>query len=266
MRADSRLGRIVAALASPAADRTSLPSRGIRADSWLGRLIGALARAPVLSHAEGSPVAAPTSVGSVIDRQSKIARGLGDDYRSGKDSPTDPGIPLGRGTQPSVLSQVHVARTDETATVPADAPLRLSEGQARLLALVARKSDVKLELQIVDQHRIYMASVVASLFTAAQAADPNSKMGQILDYRMKQINAADAQLERMSRRLGEMLVAIQGDIDDIQRRIADNIHASIPNVDISERLENKIKQELSTMDEELSELLRTARQIGADYL
>ena len=105
----------------------------------------------------------------------------------------------------------------------------LGASQARLLMLTARKSDIELQLQFINQARLQLANMVSSLFMR-QGQQPDLTPGS---PQANQINAAEAALqqkdkyfEMMSKQLDTQHQAVQTEIDSVQKVISKNIESS----------------------------------------
>jgi hypothetical protein len=102
----------------------------------------------------------------------------------------------------------------------------LGASQARLLMLTARKSDLELHLQFVNQARLQVANLVSGLFSRQSNLDPGSPDSQRLNASISAIQERDKSLELESKRLDTQHQAVQTEIDSVQKVISKNIDSS----------------------------------------
>jgi hypothetical protein len=104
----------------------------------------------------------------------------------------------------------------------------LGASQARLLMLTARKSDLELQLQFVNQARMQLANMVSALFMQQSQPDlnPGSPQSQQLTAAESSLQAQDKRLELMSKQLDTQHQAVQTEIDSVQKVISKNIESS----------------------------------------
>lgn len=98
--------------------------------------------------------------------------------------------------------------------------------QARLMALIARKSDLELEAQFIGQHRLYLANMTSGFFNMQAKLDPMSEAAKVLDARVKQLQQADKILEMHLRRIDSQRDAVGKELDSTNRIIQKNIDMS----------------------------------------
>lgn len=98
--------------------------------------------------------------------------------------------------------------------------------QARLMYLIARKSDLELETQFISQHRLYLANQVSGLFSQQAQLDPDSKASKVLEARIKQLQVADKMLEMHLNRVTTQHQAIGQEIESVRKVISENIKGS----------------------------------------
>ncbi len=98
--------------------------------------------------------------------------------------------------------------------------------QARLMYLIARKSDLELETQFISQHRMYLANQVSGLFTQQAQLDPESKSSKILEAKIKHLQMADKQLEMHLNRLKSQRDAVVQEHQAARKVISQNIKDS----------------------------------------
>lgn len=102
----------------------------------------------------------------------------------------------------------------------------LGASQARLLMLTARKSDLELQLQFVNQARMQIANMVSGLFSSSANLDPNSAQSQQLQSTISSIQERDKMLEIQSRQIDTQHQTVQTEIDAVSKVISKNIESS----------------------------------------
>ena len=104
----------------------------------------------------------------------------------------------------------------------------LGASQARLLMLVARKSDLEYQLQTINQQRTQIANMIGGLsMTAAASADnPNSPQAKGAQMRILGIQQIDKVLEMQAQRINTQHEAVQTEIGAVQKVIQKNIQMS----------------------------------------
>lgn len=101
-----------------------------------------------------------------------------------------------------------------------------SANQARLLALICRKSDLELEAQFIENHKLYLANMTNGFFNLQAKLDPNSQAAKILEARIKQLQQADKVLDVHLRRITNQREAIQKSMEATEKIISKNIESS----------------------------------------
>jgi Na+-transporting NADH:ubiquinone oxidoreductase subunit NqrC len=102
----------------------------------------------------------------------------------------------------------------------------LGASQARLLMLVARKSDLEFQLQMVNQYRMQLATIVGNFYSAQSNLDPNSSESKSNESKMGALQQSDKKLEMESRRLDTQHQAVQTEVDAVSKVINKNIEGS----------------------------------------
>ena len=102
----------------------------------------------------------------------------------------------------------------------------LAASQARFLVLTARKSDVEMQGQSINQERLKIANAVGQLFNAATNLDPDSQDSTTLQTRIEALEQIDKALELQLRRVDTQQQAIQTEISAVQKVIDKNIDLS----------------------------------------
>lgn len=98
--------------------------------------------------------------------------------------------------------------------------------QARFLMLTARKSDLELQGQFINQARMQLAQMTGQLFTVSANLDPNSPGTQMLNARIAAIQAVDKSLELQLRQVDTQRDAVQTEIDAVRKVIGKNIEST----------------------------------------
>lgn len=102
----------------------------------------------------------------------------------------------------------------------------LGASQARLLMLTARKSDLELHLQMVNQGRMQIANMVSALFNRQSNLEPDSADSKRLQASISSIQERDKMLELETKRLDTQHQTVQTEIDSVQKVISKNIESS----------------------------------------
>ena len=102
----------------------------------------------------------------------------------------------------------------------------LAASQARFLSLTARKSDLELTGQQINQSRMQIASATNELFNTAAVLDPDSTEAQQIELRINALQELDLALELQLRRVDTQQQAVQTEIASVQKVIDKNIDLS----------------------------------------
>jgi hypothetical protein len=95
--------------------------------------------------------------------------------------------------------------------------------QARFLTLTARKSDLELQGQFINQSRMQLANSTASLFTLSSNLTPGSPVALQLQQRIAALQAIDKSLELLLRNVDTQRDAIATELDAVRKVIGKNI-------------------------------------------
>jgi hypothetical protein len=98
--------------------------------------------------------------------------------------------------------------------------------QARYMMLTARKSDLELQGQFINQARMQLANVTGALFTISSNLEPESVEAQLLQARIAAIQSIDKSLELNLKRIDTQHEAVQTEIDAVRKVIGKNIESS----------------------------------------
>ncbi len=102
----------------------------------------------------------------------------------------------------------------------------LGASQARFLALTARKSDLELTGQQINQSRLQLANVTNQLFSVVSNLEPDSTEAVQIQLRINAMQTLDKSLELQLRRVDTQQQAVQTEIDAVQKVIDKNIDMS----------------------------------------
>lgn len=99
----------------------------------------------------------------------------------------------------------------------------LAASQARFLALTARKSNLELKGQFINQSRMQLSNLMGQLFNASANLEPDSKTAKLLQARVERLQQVDKMLELQLRRVDTQQQAVQTEISAVQKVIDKNI-------------------------------------------
>lgn len=102
----------------------------------------------------------------------------------------------------------------------------LAASQARFLALTARKSNLELDGQQINQSRMQLANVTNQLFTVFTNLEPDSPEAIQIQLRISALQSLDKALELQLRRVDSQQQAVQTEIEAVQKVIDKNIDMS----------------------------------------
>jgi capsule polysaccharide export protein KpsE/RkpR len=94
------------------------------------------------------------------------------------------------------------------------------------MMLTARKSDLELQGQFINQARLQLANITGALFTISSNLEPESPETQQLQARVAAIQAIDKALELQLRRVDTQRDAVQTEIDAVRKVIGKNIEST----------------------------------------
>ena len=98
--------------------------------------------------------------------------------------------------------------------------------QARQMLLTARKSDLELQGQFINQSRMALAQITGSLFTMSANLEPNSQQSQQLQARISSIASIDKALELQLKQVDTQREAVQTEQEAVQKVLFKNIQSS----------------------------------------
>lgn len=102
----------------------------------------------------------------------------------------------------------------------------LAASQGRLLMLTARKSDLELQLQFINQARIQLANMMAALFGPTVNMDPNSPEAARVQQQTAFVQQQDKRYEMIQRQIDTQHQAVQTEVESVQKVISKNIEMS----------------------------------------
>lgn len=102
----------------------------------------------------------------------------------------------------------------------------LGASQARLLMLTARKSDLELQLQMLNQARMQLANMVGNMFNQQANLDPQSAESQKMQADISSIQQRDKQFELMAKQIDTQHQAVQTEVEAVSKVISKNIESS----------------------------------------
>lgn len=92
--------------------------------------------------------------------------------------------------------------------------------------LIARKSDLEFQLQMINQARLQLTNVLDRIYTTAASLDPENPAVQKQNLFLERIQAQDKRLEIMANRINMQHEAVQTEIGSVQKVIQQNISTS----------------------------------------
>lgn len=98
--------------------------------------------------------------------------------------------------------------------------------QARYLMLTARKSDLELQGQFINQARMQLANMMNALFNQTASLSPTDPDVQRIQASIQAIQAIDKSLELQLRRVDTQREAVQTEIEAVRKVIATNIQST----------------------------------------
>jgi chromosome segregation ATPase len=102
----------------------------------------------------------------------------------------------------------------------------LAASQARFLMLTARKSDLEMDGQSINQQRIAIANSTSKMFETQANLDPDSAQSQQMQKQIEALQQQDKILELQLRRVDTQQQAVQTEIQAVQKVIDKNIDMS----------------------------------------
>jgi hypothetical protein len=97
---------------------------------------------------------------------------------------------------------------------------------ARLYMLIARKSDLEFQLQMINQSRLQLTNTLDKIYTSANTLDPESPAVQKQNAFIAQVQAQDKRLELIANRINLQHQAVETEIGAVNKVIQQNISTS----------------------------------------
>lgn len=91
------------------------------------------------------------------------------------------------------------------------------------MMLVARETDLNLQMQMINQARMQLANSINTLLQGAANQSPDSSDARAMQARIQALQEADRRMEMQLRRIETQHNAVQSEIEAIQRLIEENI-------------------------------------------
>ena len=98
--------------------------------------------------------------------------------------------------------------------------------QARYMMLTARKSDLELQGQMINQARMALANSSGTLFQLISNLDPESPEAVQLQARVAALQSLDKSLELQLRRVDTQHNAVQTEVEAVKKVIDKNIEST----------------------------------------
>lgn len=99
----------------------------------------------------------------------------------------------------------------------------LAASQSRYLVLTARKNDLELTGQQINQSRLELANVTNDLFNNSTTLDPDSEDSIRIQLRINALQSLDKALELQLRRVDTQQQAVQTELEAVKKVIDKNI-------------------------------------------
>jgi hypothetical protein len=97
---------------------------------------------------------------------------------------------------------------------------------ARLYMLVARKSDLEFQLQMINQARLRLTNQLDKMYLSAASLDPDNPFVRQQEPLLQRIQAQDKRLELIGQRITMQHQAIETEIGAVNKVISQNIQSS----------------------------------------
>lgn len=99
----------------------------------------------------------------------------------------------------------------------------LAASQSRYLVLTARKSDLELTGQQINQSRLQLANITNDLFNTATTLDPDAPEAIQIQLRINALQSLDQALELQLRRVDTQQSAVQTELEAVKKVIDKNV-------------------------------------------
>ncbi|MBX2860584.1 MAG: hypothetical protein KTR14_05080 [Vampirovibrio sp.] len=98
--------------------------------------------------------------------------------------------------------------------------------QARVMMLIARKSDLELDAQMISQKRMYLAQMTSIMLGHQMRWDPESAVAKHIEARINQLQQADKMLEMRLQQITSQRQAVTQELEDVKKTVSNNIRTS----------------------------------------
>ncbi|HEY9687652.1 MAG TPA: hypothetical protein V6C52_11815 [Coleofasciculaceae cyanobacterium] len=99
----------------------------------------------------------------------------------------------------------------------------LAASQSRYLVLTARKNDLELTGQQINQSRLQLANIANDLFNTSTTLDPDTPDSIRLQLRINAMQSLDKALELQLRRVDTQQQAVQTELEAVKKVIDKNV-------------------------------------------
>ena len=99
----------------------------------------------------------------------------------------------------------------------------LAASQSRYLVLTARKNDLELTGQQINQSRLQLANITNDLFNTSTTLDPDTADAIKLQPRINALQSLDKALELQLRRVDTQQQAVQTELEAVKKVIDKNV-------------------------------------------
>jgi hypothetical protein len=104
-----------------------------------------------------------------------------------------------------------------------DSPESLSESQRSLMELIARVSDLKLQNEFINQHRLQLANLTTTLVSKASQLTNDSDLRNFIENRISNYQRIDKELQTGQKRFEIQLEQARKEIANSKQIISENI-------------------------------------------
>jgi len=133
---------------------------------------------------------------------------------------------FGTGTQFIPINCFYYIKQVKREDNKGEREVGFAASQARILILTARKSDLELQGQFINQARMALANTTGALFTISANLEPEAPAAIAIQARIAAIQTLDKALEMNLRRIDTQRQAVLTEIDAVQKVIQKNIEGS----------------------------------------
>jgi hypothetical protein len=98
--------------------------------------------------------------------------------------------------------------------------------QAREMLLVSRKSDLEMDVQFIEEHKLYLSNMTNQYFGQQASLEPNSPALKLLNARIRQLQQAEKILDMHLKRINTQREAIIKELESVDKVISKSIEGS----------------------------------------